>query len=254
MKSTKPRDRHQVPAQLQNRVYAPEVEETLERSVAHGKPFIIGVAGGTGSGKTTVSQRICQSVDRGKIAYLQHDSYYHDLSHLAPEARSRRNYDHPASLDTPLLIEHIHSLRQGESIQSPIYDFATHTRRAETICIPAAQIILVEGILILAEPTLRELLDMRIFVDTDADIRFIRRMQRDLRERGRTIDSIVQQYQATVRPMHLEFVEPSKRYAHVIVPEGGNNQVAMEMIISRIHAVLATPSMQWSSHDRAKAL
>lgn len=203
------------------------------------EPIVIGVAGGTGSGKTTVSERILAQIGVGRIAYLQHDSYYYDNSHLPPEERARRNYDHPASLDTPLLVQHLRALRRGEAVNVPLYDFATHTRQAETRCVLPARVVLVEGILIFAEKELREMMDIRIYVDTDADIRFIRRFDRDVKERGRTPDSIIQQYLTTVRPMHLEFVEPSKRYADVIVPEGGYNQVAMEMILARVRSLLA---------------
>jgi uridine kinase len=201
-------------------------------------PYFIGVAGGSGSGKTTVSRRICDLVGLQHIAYIQHDSYYNDHSHLTPEERALVNYDHPDSLSTGLLVNHLELLRNGRAIEVPIYDFATHSRTAETDHVEPTRIVLVEGILIFAERALRDLLDMRIYVDTDADIRFIRRLRRDMVERGRSLDSIVKQYMATVRPMHLEFVEPSKRYAHVIVPEGGNNRVAMEMISSTLQAVL----------------
>ncbi|RIK56016.1 MAG: uridine kinase [Chloroflexi bacterium] len=205
----------------------------------HPRPFIIGVAGGTGSGKTTVSGRIQEAVGPEHIAYLQHDSYYYDHSHLSPEERARCNYDHPDSLDTGLLIQHLHSLCRWQAVEVPQYDFARHARLAERQHRTPAPVILIEGILIFVERELRELMDMRIYVDTDADIRFIRRMQRDVSERGRTLESIVSQYLTTVRPMHLEFVEPSKRYADIIVPEGGNNRVAMEMIVSRVQAILA---------------
>jgi uridine kinase len=203
------------------------------------EPIVIGVAGGTGSGKTTVSERILAQIGVGRIAYLQHDSYYYDNSHLPPEERARRNYDHPASLDTTLLVQHLRALRRGEAVNVPLYDFATHTRLVETRSVAPARVVLVEGILIFAEKDLRDLMDIRIYVDTDADIRFIRRFDRDVKERGRTPDSIIQQYLTTVRPMHLEFVEPSKRYADVIVPEGGHNQVAMEMILARVRSLLA---------------
>jgi uridine kinase len=202
-------------------------------------PFIIGVAGGTGSGKTTVSRSIQAAVGSEHIAYLEHDSYYNDHSHLSPEERARGNYDHPDSLDTPLLVQHLHELCQWQAVNIPVYDFATHTRTPQTQPVVPAPVILVEGILVFSEKKLREMMDMRIYVDTDADIRFIRRLHRDVEERGRTLDSVINQYMSTVRPMHLEFVEPSKRYAHIIVPEGGNNRVAMEMIVSRIHAILA---------------
>jgi uridine kinase len=202
-------------------------------------PFFIGVAGGTGSGKTTVSKRIRDMVGNEHIAYIQHDSYYHDHSHLTVEERALVNYDHPDSLQTSLLVAHLGMLRAGQPVEVPVYDFATHARTGETHHVEPARIVLVEGILIFTEKELRELLDMRIYVDTDADIRFIRRLRRDMIERGRSLDSIVKQYMATVRPMHLEFVEPSRRYAHVIVPEGGDNRVAMEMISSTLQAMLA---------------
>ncbi len=202
-------------------------------------PVIIGVAGGSASGKTSVSAQILSRIGPQRIAYLQHDSYYCDESHLGLVVRAARNYDHPDSLETSLLVEHLLRLRRGEAVAVPIYDFTTYQRRAESRIVAAAPVILVEGILIFAERSLRDLMDIRIFVDTDADIRFIRRLRRDISERGRTLESVVQQYLETVRPMHLEFVEPSKRYANVIVPEGGRNQVAMEMIISRIQTLLS---------------
>jgi uridine kinase len=202
------------------------------------RPFIIGVAGGTGSGKTTVSRSIQAAVGAERIAYLEHDSYYNDHSHLSPEERAHCNYDHPDSLDTPLLVRHLHALCRWEAVEVPIYDFATHTRTPRTQSVSPAPIILVEGILLFSEKELREMMDMRFYVDTDADVRFIRRLHRDVEERGRTLESVITQYMETVRPMHLEFVEPSKRYADIIIPEGGNNRVAMEMIISRIHAIL----------------
>ena len=201
--------------------------------------FAIGVAGGTGSGKTTVSRRIWEAVGRERIAYLQHDNYYKDQSHLSPEDRARTNYDHPDSLESSLMVRHLRELRAGRPVDIPVYDFAVHNRSKETLRIHPAKVVLVEGILIFAEPALRELMDMRIFVDTDADIRFIRRLRRDMVERGRSLDSTVKQYLGTVRPMHMEFVEPSKRYADIIVPQGGDNRVAMEMIVSRIQALLS---------------
>lgn len=202
------------------------------------RPFIIGVAGGTGSGKTTVSHHIRQAVGVAHIAYLQHDSYYRDHSHLSPEGRAACNYDHPDSLETSLLIHHIHRLCAWQPVEVPIYDFAAHARLPESHRVLPAEIVLIEGILVFVEPELRGLMDMRIYVDTDADIRFIRRMHRDVHERGRSLDSIIAQYLNTVRPMHLEFVEPSKRYADVIIPVGGDNRVALDMIISRIHVIL----------------
>jgi len=197
-------------------------------------PFVVGVAGGTGSGKTTVSRKIQEAVGPARMAYIQHDYYYLDQSHLRPEQRVLVNYDHPESLETSLLVAHLQQLRSGHSIDMPTYDFGAYARKPATVRLAPAPVILVEGILIYTEKALREQMDMKIFVDTDADIRFIRRLRRDLIERGRTLDSVVKQYLSTVRPMHLEFVEPSKRYADVIVPEGGNNKVAMELIISRL--------------------
>lgn len=202
------------------------------------RAFVIGVAGGTGSGKTTVSRRIWEAVGRERIAYLQHDNYYKDQSQLTPEERGRTNYDHPDSLETSLLVRHLRELRAGRPVDIPVYDFTKDNRSKETLRIHPAKVILVEGILIFAEPELCELMDMRIFVDTDADIRFIRRLRRDMVERGRSLDSVVKQYLGTVRPMHMEFVEPSKRRADIIVPQGGDNRVAMEMIASRIQALL----------------
>lgn len=207
-----------------------------DRDIAH--PFIVGVAGGTGGGKTTVSNQLRDTIGSDKIAYIQHDSYYRDISHLSPEERAARNYDHPNSLETELLVAHLTKLKAGQSVQVPIYDFEVHNRKAEYTCVHPSAIILVEGILIFAEPALRELMDLRIFVDTAADLRIIRRLQRDMTERGRTLESIVEQYLATVRPMHLEFVEPSKRHADFIMPADDHNPVAMEMIISRLKAVV----------------
>ncbi len=206
-------------------------------------PVVIGIAGGSGSGKTTLAQLILERIGRDRIAYLPHDAYYKDLSTLPPNQRAEINFDHPDSLETELMIEHVQDLLAGQPVHLPIYDFKNHARTAETILITPHPIILVEGILIFADRTLRDLLSVKIFVDTDADIRFIRRLTRDIEERGRTTESVVRQYQATVRPMHLEFVEPSKRYADVIVPEGGLNAVAMEMVVARLEALLgAVPS------------
>ncbi len=200
--------------------------------------MVIGIAGGSGSGKTTVAQALMERVGAEHVAFLPHDAYYHDFSHLPPEARARVNYDHPDSLETPLLIAHIERLKAGEPIERPIYDFTRHARAPETVRVEPRPIILVEGILIFAEPALRRLLDIKIYVDTDADLRFIRRLLRDVEERGRTVESVIQQYLETVRPMHLEFVEPSKRYADIIVPEGGFNTVALDMLTARLQALL----------------
>jgi uridine kinase len=200
--------------------------------------LVIGIAGGTGSGKTTIADYILETVGPEKIAFLPHDAYYRDQTDLAYEERSQVNFDHPASLETELLIEHITNLRNQQTIHLPDYDFKTHSRTNKTIQINPQPIILIEGILILAEPELRNLFDLKIYVDTDADIRFIRRLKRDIEERGRTTESVINQYLETVRPMHLEFVEPSKRYASVIIPEGGYNTVALDLIVARIESML----------------
>ena len=201
-------------------------------------PLIIGIAGGTGSGKTTVANAILDRVGVDHIAVIPHDAYYRDLTALPPALRAQINFDHPDSLETSLLIEQLRDLRNGLPIDLPVYDFKTHNRTKQTIPIQPKPVVMVEGILIFMEPVLRELLDIKIFVDTDPDIRFIRRLQRDIAERGRTSDSVIRQYLETVRPMHLEFVEPSKRYADVIVPEGGLNTVAMDILVARIQALL----------------
>ncbi len=200
--------------------------------------LVIGIAGGSGSGKTTVAQEILQRVGPDRIAFLQHDSYYKDLSGLPPTQRAEVNFDHPNSLETDLLIEHIAALRDGKAVEVPIYDFSAHSRTARTFTVQPRRVILVEGILIFTEAALREMFDVKIFVDTDSDIRFIRRLERDIAERGRTTESVIKQYQATVRPMHLEFVEPSKRYADVIIPEGGFNTAALDMVVARVDALL----------------
>ncbi len=201
-------------------------------------PIVIGIAGGTGSGKTTVANVILNRVGKHRIAYLPHDAYYRDLHDLPYEQRAAINFDHPNSLESELMIQHVLQLKQGKPVDLPIYDFSIHTRTDKTIHIEAHPVIIVEGILIFAEPELRKIFDVKIFVDTDPDIRFIRRLERDIAERGRTTDMVIHQYLSTVRPMHLEFVEPSKRYADVIIPEGGLNEVAMDMIIARIEALL----------------
>ena len=200
--------------------------------------LVIGIAGGTGSGKTTIADYILQSVGPEKISFLPHDAYYRELEGMSQEERAKVNFDHPASLETELMIEHINQLKAGNSIQLPHYDFKTHTRTEDTTLITPHQILVIEGILIFAEPELRNLFDLLIYVDTDADIRFIRRLRRDIEERGRTTESVIHQYLETVRPMHLEFVEPSKRYAHVIIPEGGYNTAALDLIVARIQSML----------------
>jgi uridine kinase len=206
--------------------------------MSHATPLVIGIAGGSGSGKTTVAQQILQRVGPERIAFLQHDAYYKDLSGLPPVQRAEVNFDHPNSLESELLIAHIEQLKQGKSVEVPIYDFAHHSRTDRTYTVQPRGVILVEGILIFVEPALRGICDVKIFVDTDSDLRFIRRLQRDIAERGRTTESVIKQYLATVRPMHLEFVELSKRYADVIIPEGGFNAAALDMVVARIEALL----------------
>jgi uridine kinase len=203
------------------------------------RPIIIGVAGGTGSGKTTVTQEILRRVGQARIAYIPHDAYYRPLAHLPPNLRERVNFDHPDSLETDLLVRHLEQWRSGRAIEVPVYDFTTHMRTAKTVRVEPQRVALVEGILVFAEPNLREVFDVKLYVDADADIRFIRRLRRDIAERGRTMESVIKQYLDTVRPMHLDFVEPSKRYADVIIPEGGYNQVAMDMVVARIERLLA---------------
>jgi uridine kinase len=204
----------------------------------HPSHLVIGIAGGSGSGKTTVAQTILQRVGPDRISFLQHDSYYKDLSGLPQAQRAEVNFDHPNSLDNELLISHILLLKSGQPVDVPIYNFATHSRTEECFVVQPRPVILVEGILIFAEPELRQLLDVKIFVDTDSDLRFIRRLQRDITERGRTTETVIKQYQSTVRPMHMEFVEPSKRYADVIIPEGGFNTAALDMVVARVETML----------------
>jgi uridine kinase len=206
--------------------------------IEHTSPIVIGIAGGTGSGKTTVAQEVLARVGAENIAFLPHDAYYRDFGNLSFPQRAAINFDHPDSLETSLLIEHIQQLKARKPVELPIYDFKTHSRTAKTILVEPQPVILVDGILIFAEPDLREMFDVKIYVDTDSDLRFIRRLQRDITERGRTVNSVIAQYQRTVRPMHLKFVEPSKRYADVIIPEGGFNIVAMDMVVARVRALL----------------
>ncbi len=189
------------------------------------RPMVIGVAGGSGSGKTTIAHAVFQNVGAEQVSLIQHDAYYRDSAHLDLEERRLINYDHPDSLETELLIHHLQELRAGRAVEVPVYDFSVHTRTAATVHVEAEAVILVEGILVLAEPELRKLMDLRIYIDTDPDLRFIRRLSRDITERGRTVESVTDQYLSTVRPMHLQFVEPSKRYADIIVPDGYNHSV-----------------------------
>ena len=201
-------------------------------------PFVIGIAGGTGSGKTTVANAIVKRVGAERIAILSHDSYYRDLVDLPKDILDRQNFDHPDSLESELLVRHLKALKQGMVVEAPIYDFRVHRRAGETRRVEPRKVVLVDGILIYAEPELRKLFDVKIYVDTDPDIRLIRRLKRDIEERGRSVESVVKQYESTVRPMHMEFVEPSKRYADLIVPEGGENTVALDFLFARLRELL----------------
>ncbi len=203
------------------------------------QPLVIGVAGGSGSGKTTVSRAIVAAVGETNVALLPHDLYYRDYSHLPLDERRKINYDHPSALETDLLAAHVRALQAGATIERPRYDYANYTRLEQSERIESRPVILVEGILIFADPALRDLFAIKVFVDTDADLRFIRRLQRDLRERGRDPEQVIEQYLKTVRPMYLDFVEPSKRYADVIIPRGGHNRVAIEMVVARVLAAFS---------------
>lgn len=202
------------------------------------QPIVFGVAGGTGSGKTTIARKIVEMVGDTRVAHLQHDAYYRHRPHISHAERRAVNYDHPGSLETELMIEHVKGLIAGQPVEVPIYDFSVHLRKDESRSIEPKPIILIEGILIYTDRELRELMDVKIFVDTDADVRFIRRLKRDIELRGRSMESVMDQYLNTVRPMHLQFVEPSKRYADVIVPEGGRNDVAMNMLASLLNSMI----------------
>ncbi len=199
---------------------------------------MIGICGGTGSGKTTITSRIIGALSESNVVVLQQDNYYKGFEELSFEERVKVNFDHPDSMDTPLMAEHVKQLRAGMAIDRPTYDFANFCRLEETVRIEPRAAIIIEGILIFESPALRDLMDIKIFVDTDADLRFIRRLVRDIRERGRTMEMVIEQYMATVRPMHLEFVEPSKRHADVIIPEGGHNEVGIDLVIQKIRSLV----------------
>jgi uridine kinase len=200
--------------------------------------MIIGICGGTGSGKTTVAKKIIAAIGESSVAYIQQDSYYRNLDAMPLDFRHQVNFDHPDAIDGELLLNQVEALRAGQCIDRPVYDFVTHSRAPGIVRVVPLPVIIVEGILVFFDPNMRRLMDIKIFVDCDADIRFIRRLERDLRERGRTVGSVMEQYLATVRPMHLEFVEPSKRYADVILPEGGFNEVGIDLIIGKIRSVV----------------
>ncbi len=196
--------------------------------------ILIGIAGGTGSGKTTLADKLVESFGRDEVSILRHDNYYKRHDGMNYEERSKLNYDHPDAFDTELLCEHIRLLKEGKAIEMPVYDYSIHNRSKETICVNPAPVIVLEGILIFAEPELCDLMDIKVFVDTDADVRILRRIVRDVKERGRSLDSVITQYLTTVKPMHEQFVEPSKRRADIIIPEGGENLVALDMLIERV--------------------
>lgn len=202
------------------------------------RPLLLGITGGTGSGKSTITNEILRSLPEESIAIIEQDAYYKDQSHLSLEERVKTNYDHPDAFDTPLLISHLQGLLNGQAIEKPTYDFSIHNRVKKTITVEPRDIIILEGILILQEIELRELLDIKIYVDTDPDVRIIRRITRDMKERGRTLESVIDQYLDIVRPMHMQFVEPSKRYADIIIPEGGFNKVAIDIIVTKVQSIL----------------
>lgn len=204
-------------------------------------PMIIGICGGTGSGKTTVARKIIRSVGEANVVCLQQDSYYRNLGDMPLDARHHANFDHPDAIDNELLLRHVEALRAGECIEQPVYDFVTHARKPETVHIRPLPVIILEGILVFFDERIRRHMDLKIFVDCDPDIRFIRRLERDLRERGRSVESVVEQYVTTVRPMHLQYVEPSKRYADIVLPEGGFNEIGIDLITDKLRSALG----QW---------
>ncbi|EGQ27616.1 uridine kinase [Mammaliicoccus sciuri] len=204
------------------------------------KPVVIGIAGGSGSGKTSVTKKIHEVFQGHSVVVIEQDDYYKDQSHLAFEERLQTNYDHPLAFDTDLLIEHINRLLERQSIQVPTYDYTLHTRSAETNCVESQDVIILEGILVLEDERLRDLMDIKLFVDTDADIRIIRRLLRDINDRGRNVDSVIEQYLSVVRPMHNQFIEPTKKYANIIIPEGGENAVAIDLMVTKIKTILAS--------------
>lgn len=216
--------------------------------------LVIGICGGTGSGKTTVANRLLEATGARDVVFLQQDSYYRNLADMPLDFRDRANFDHPDAIDNDLLVAHLRALRRGETVELPIYDFKTHTRRPETARTPPRPIIIVEGILVFADKRLLDEMDIKVFVDTPDDIRFIRRLRRDIAERGRTVDSVIEQYTTTVRPMHLQFVEPSKRCADLIIPEGGYNLVGIGLLSGRIRERIAEATKEVATEDAAHAV
>lgn len=207
--------------------------------VGKDNPIIIGVAGGSGSGKTTVTRAICDHFKNTSVLMMEQDFYYKDQSHMPYEERLNTNYDHPLAFDNQLLVDHLNKLKNWESIEKPVYNYEMHTRSDETITVEPKDVIILEGILVLEDEDLRNMMDIKVFVDTDADIRIIRRLMRDINERGRTLESVINQYINVVRPMHLQFVEPAKRYADVIIPEGGQNHVAIDLLTTKIESIIS---------------
>lgn len=202
------------------------------------KTLLIGISGGTGSGKSTVTKKLVELIKEENVAVIEEDSYYKDQSNISFEERVKTNYDHPFAFDNKLLIEHLKDLKTGKSIEKPLYDFELHNRKKETLLVEAKEVVILEGILILSEEEIRDLLDIKVFVDTDSDVRIIRRILRDIKERGRSLDSVIYQYMKTVRPAHLQFIEPSKKYADIIIPEGGYNDVAIDLIYQKIKSII----------------
>ncbi len=204
------------------------------------RPVVIGIAGGSCSGKTSVTRAIYDVFRNHSVVVIEQDFYYKDQSHMTFEERLKTNYDHPLAFDTDLLIEHVHNLLERKAIDKPVYDYVNHTRAAEVVRVEPKDVIIVEGILVLEDERLRDLMDIKLFVDTDSDLRIIRRIERDIKERGRTVESVIEQYLSAVRPMHNMFIEPTKRYADVIVPEGGDNGVAIDLMVTKIKTILET--------------
>lgn len=210
-----------------------------ERMISLSRPILIGITGGTGSGKSTVAKSIFQCLPENNICIIEQDSYYKDQTHLSFEDRVKTNYDHPLAFDTDLLLNHLNSLLMGNSIEKPMYDFSNHNRKEETITVVPKDIIILEGIMILEDKRLRDVMDIKIFVDTDADVRVIRRIERDISDRGRTLESVIDQYLTTVKPAHEQFIEPTKRYADLIIPEGGYNHVAIDIVAAKVRSVIS---------------